>query len=133
MSSDPSSADWDPSKVTVLVADDEEIVRSVTVRILQRMGYQVVSAVDGTEAVARFRAEPERIDLIFVDMSMPGLDGAQTIQAIRESRPDVPAVVSSGWSEQEAIDKCEPSSRLGFLGKPYTPDELAACVRRALA
>jgi CheY-like chemotaxis protein len=118
---------------TVLVIDDEPTVLNVAVRILERIGgYRALGAATGADAVARMDAEPDGIDLAFVDMSMPGMDGAATIEALRERRPDLPAIITSGYGEEETLARCVSLPTPGFLGKPYNPDGLVAAVQAFL-
>jgi len=117
----------------VLVVDDEATVRNVAVRILQRMGgYEAVGAEDGAAAVALLEQDPRAIDLVLVDMSMPGMDGAETVAALRRVRPDLPAVLTSGYGEDETLARYEHEPKPGFLGKPYNPEGLVAAVRAIL-
>ena len=118
---------------TVLVVDDEATVRNVAVRILQRMGgYEAVSAEDGASAVALLEQDPAAIDLALVDMSMPGMDGAETVMALRRVRPDLAAILTSGYGEDETLARYTAEPKPGFLGKPYNPEGLVAAVRAVL-
>ena len=118
---------------TVLVVDDEATVLNVAVRILQRIGgYQAVGAGSGEEALAILEADPASIDVALLDMSMPGMDGAATLEALRRVRPDLPAILTSGYGADETLARCEASPRPTYLGKPYNPDGLVAAVQASL-
>ncbi len=118
---------------TILVVDDEATVRNVAMRILERIGgFKAVGAPDGAAALAMLAADPATIDLVVVDLSMPGLDGAATIEGMRAVRPDLPAILTSGYGEDETLARCTFEPRPGFLGKPYNPDGLVTAVQQML-
>jgi two-component system, cell cycle sensor histidine kinase and response regulator CckA len=113
---------------TVLVIDDELGVRTLTRNVLERAGLTVVLAEDGAGGVETFRARAEDVQIVVVDLTMPGLDGRETLQHIRRIRPDVPAILMSGYTPTDLEDW--PSHE--FLQKPFTPTALRAMVRRIL-
>ena len=116
----------------VLVVDDEGVVRRTVRRILERRGLQVDEVGDGLAAVERFSADPARYDLVLLDLTMPGMDGAEVLVALREVRPDVPVLLASGYAEEEARERIG-DTPAGFIQKPFSIDELAAAVLEALA
>jgi PAS domain S-box-containing protein len=116
---------------TVLVADDEPLVRDLARSALERRGYRPLMARDGAEAVELFRSEREAgrpVELVVLDVSMPVLSGRQAFEAIRRIEPEVPVLFASG----HPISDSNGDARVGFLLKPYTPSSLAAAVRRAI-
>ena len=117
---------------TVLVVDDEEVVRTTVSRFAERMGLRAITADGGPEAIKVFAAQGDGIDLVLLDMTMPGMDGRETLVELRAIRPDVPVLLSSGYSEEEALSVFEEDQLSGFLQKPYSIDQLAATLRRAL-
>jgi CheY-like chemotaxis protein len=117
---------------TVLVIDDEEIVRSVAREALERAGFRVLTAADGTQGIRSFSERREEIALVLLDMTMPGLGGEESFQVLRSIREDVKILLSSGFSEHEAIVPFEGQGLAGFIQKPYRPDELVAKVRGVL-
>jgi len=116
---------------TVLVIDDEEIVRSTASQALRHLGYAVVTASDGAEGIEVFRALQDRIAVVLLDMTMPGMSGEDTLRELQAIRPDVPVVLSSGFEEAEAMRRFRRHRLAGFLQKPYSVKALAACVRAA--
>jgi CheY-like chemotaxis protein len=112
----------------VLVAEDEARVRSLIRRTLERTRHRVVEACDGAEALARFREDPGGIDLAVLDHSMPKLGGPSALEAMREIRPDLPAILVSGLAAEGAMRR----PRTAFLPKPFAPEELADLVARLL-
>jgi len=113
---------------TVLVADDEPMVRSLARGALQRQGYRVLEAADGAEAVEVFRREAERVAVVVLDVSMPNMSGRQAYDAIRVLAPAVRVIFASGHQLTDVAGDGDAS----FLHKPYTPRDLAAAVRAAI-
>jgi PAS domain S-box-containing protein len=116
---------------TVLLVDDEETVRSVGSEMLQQLGFDVVSASDGEQALEVLRSTAD-FELVILDLTMPNLDGEQCFQRLREIRPQARVIMSSGFSEQEIARKFTGSGLAGFIQKPYTLAELREVLRRQL-
>jgi CheY-like chemotaxis protein len=115
----------------VLLVEDEEPVRRVARRVLEKLGYSVLEAPDGPTAVALFEENAEVIDLVVTDTVMPEMDGRALVEALRERRGDVPALYMSGYTDDEIVRRgVDPSS--GFLQKPFTAHALGAAVRDTL-
>jgi PAS domain S-box-containing protein len=117
---------------TVLIADDEEVVRTMAKAALQHAGYDVQLAETGEEAVQLFVQAKAYISLVLVDLSMPVLSGDQVLERIRQIRPDVPVIVSSGYSEVAVLHRFAGSNIAGFLQKPYKSNRLVEAVNQAL-
>jgi len=117
---------------TILVVDDEQTVREVAASILRSFGYQVLSACDGREGVALFARDPARVSAVLMDATMPTMDGAEACQRLREIRPDVPIVLSSGFTEQEMAKRIRPGDVDAFIQKPYGLNELMTVIREIL-
>jgi two-component system, cell cycle sensor histidine kinase and response regulator CckA len=117
---------------SILVVDDEDVVRRIAKLALERHGYRVVLAESGAAAVQLFRSAAGTIDLILLDLSMPGMNGHETLAALRAIDPQVKALVSSGYSEQQALEMFSGHPTVGFIQKPYTPAKLAATVKNVL-
>jgi len=117
---------------TVLVVDDEQSVREVACRMLESLGFAVEAAPDGTAAVAAFRARPERFVCVLLDLTLPGMDGAEIFRHLREVRADVPVVLISGYGEEEAASRIGGDAPSGFLAKPFSPEQLRGSLREAL-
>jgi len=116
---------------TVLVVDDEAIIRSSLQRALGRLGYRVLEAGDGPAAVAALRSAEPPVDLVILDLVLPG-GGAAVFELVKAIRPDVKVLISSGYSPEEQMAKALASRADGFLPKPYEIGELRAAVARAL-
>ena len=118
----------------VLLVDDEEPVRDVARRYLERLGFAVTCAGDGEEALALLGADGgRRFACVLMDLTMPRLDGAATLQRMREAGCRVPVVLTSGHDEGGRAGDLAGRGIAGFVQKPYRQDELAACLRAALA
>ena len=107
-----------------LLADDETAVLEVTKRMLERVGFRVITAVDGAQAVARFQAEADSIDVVLLDYAMPKLDGGQALEKIMSIRSDIPVIVCSGYSNSDALGHDGLRQAAGFLRKPSTMSQL---------
>jgi CheY-like chemotaxis protein len=118
---------------TVLVVDDEEIVRQVADRMLQKLGFKVMTAVDGVDGVEKFRQHARDIAAVVLDLSMPRMDGEEAFNEIRKIRPDAVVVLSSGYDAQEATARFAGKGLSAFLQKPYRLDKLAEKMRQVLS
>lgn len=124
-----SSAPATPT--TILVVDDEVSIRKLLERGLTRHGYTVLLARDGTEALAIFARRASEIDLVILDLTMPGLSGATIAAKMHADKPDKPVLISSGHDCSEI--KCDlPASVRGILQKPYTIPELLSRIHEIL-
>jgi two-component system, cell cycle sensor histidine kinase and response regulator CckA len=116
----------------ILLVDDEPSLRETASKLLARMGFQVTCAADGEQAVHLFRTQASRIAGVILDLTMPQLDGVQALARIREIRADIPVIVSSGYSEQDVMQRFEGLQVNGFISKPYTLEGLRAALDRVL-
>ncbi|MBV8169568.1 MAG: response regulator, partial [Alphaproteobacteria bacterium] len=120
---------------TILVVEDNELVRAMVVRQLERLGYQVVEAVDGTAALALLAGRPAEhpIDLIFTDVVMPGgLSGFEVAERARAQRPGIRVLFTSGYSDHAVTAQGRFGPGACLLAKPYEPRELAHRLREIL-
>ena len=104
---------------TVLLVDDEDGIRLVAGRILQQLGYQVLSAENGLRALEIYRREQDRIDLVILDMLMPGMGGGETFQNLKGIDPEVRVLLSSGYSLDGETQQVMAAGARGFIQKPY--------------
>lgn len=116
----------------ILIVDDEPQVLEVARETLVRRGFDVLCAENGLSGVRIFAEYMHEIALVLLDLTMPGLDGWQTIERIRGLRSDVPIILSSGYGEQVAIEGRQPDGPNAFIQKPYSPADLIRIVRAAL-
>lgn len=115
----------------VIVADDEERIRALARHMLTRVGYDVMLASDGREAVSVYAAHMERDPLVLLDMTMPHLDGAGALRELRRLQPAARVVLMSGYSEQAAMNQFIGKGLLGFIQKPFQFDDLIRAVSTA--
>ncbi|MEA3265369.1 MAG: PAS domain S-box protein [Candidatus Fermentibacteria bacterium] len=117
---------------TILLVDDEETILSVGSQMLQRIGFDVLTASDGYEAVKVFQENASNITLVILDLIMPHLDGEETFRELRRIREDVRVIMCSGYNEQEVTQRFAGKSIAGFIHKPYRYKELAAKLKEIL-
>ncbi len=116
---------------TILLAEDKAELRATTRRVLERLGYSVIEAVDGEDALAKLRA-PRRVDLILSDIAMPKLNGPMLFKAVRGVDPTARFLFTSGYTESDIEQRSLLAPGVPFVAKPWTIAELARQVRRAL-
>ena len=116
-----------------LVVDDEEIVRTMAKKVLERHGYTVLLAADGALGLEAMRAGAERVSIALLDLTMPGMNGVECLRQLRLLRPDLPVVISSGYSEEDISRKFSGGEVDGFIQKPYTAAKLLAKIKSTLA
>ncbi|MFP4579481.1 MAG: PAS domain S-box protein [Candidatus Sumerlaeia bacterium] len=126
-----NETDWKSSELVLLV-DDEPSVQSVGKRMLNRIGMEVILAMDGKEAIEIFKEYQDRIALVLLDMTMPHMDGVETFRELRRIRPDVQVVISSGYNEQEILNQFSGKNLAGFIQKPYRMQNLKAVLQKAM-
>jgi CheY-like chemotaxis protein len=118
---------------TILLVDDQEMVREMTRAVLDQEGYDVMVAASGEEAVRVCESFTGTIDLVIADVVMPGLSGPETIARVRASRPGTRVIFVSGYTADALGDRHPLGSGTRFLQKPFKPDDLTDAVRTALA
>lgn len=111
-------------KGIVLVVDDEEAVLEVVTDILEMEGWQVITAVDGQKAVELYRIHRPQIQLVLLDLSMPGVKGDEIFQQLRQFDAQARVIISSGYNEKETIQQFVGQNLTGFLQKPYSAQKL---------
>jgi CheY-like chemotaxis protein len=116
----------------ILVIDDEEIVRRTARTALERFGYSVMIAEDGEKRIKSFHPIADKVGLVLLDMTMPGLSGEETFRELRTVRPELKVILSSGFNEVEAIRRFTGKGLAGFLQKPYTSARLAEKIKSVL-
>ena len=117
---------------TILLVDDDEVIRDVGRATLTQFGYTVLTAADGQTAVERYREEPAGIDLVLLDLIMPGMSGRRCLEALISIYPQVKVVIASGYSDtQNGMDVIRAGAK-GFIGKPYEVRKLLSAVRDVL-
>lgn len=117
---------------TVLLVDDEETVRTVAKRMLERIGLKVLLAHDGVDAIEVYRQNQSQIEVVLLDMMMPQLSGEETYSELRLINPEVKVILCSGYNEQVIADCVGDPKRIAFIQKPYQPAQLVEKLRQML-
>lgn len=117
----------------VLVADDETVVREFCREIFLFLGFDVLTASEGVECIRIFAERPRDFRLILLDLTMPTMGGTAAFRELRKIRPDIPVLLSSGYSEQEAVRQFGSHPKVAFIKKPYLVNDLKEVISRLLA
>ena len=117
---------------TILIVDDEEIIRDMLQDLLEGLGYTVLLAIDGEDALQLYARRHDDIDLVIIDMIMPKMDGKETCIEFRKIDPDVRIILSSGFSQDKVIQDILSACVNGFIQKPFTIPELSKKIREVL-
>jgi len=117
---------------TVLVVDDEQLVRDVAARILEYSGFDVITAAEAQQGVELFRQLADEITAVLLDMTMPEMSGEEAFRELRRIRPDVPVILTSGYNEQDAVGQFTEQGLAGFVHKPFDVETLVRTMREAL-
>jgi CheY-like chemotaxis protein len=120
--------DW-KGEGTVLLVDDEETVRGIGTEMLKELGFSVITANDGREGVEQFKQNPD-ISFVILDLTMPHMDGEQCFRELRQIKPDVKVIMSSGYNEQEVTQKFVGKGLAGFIQKPYKLSALREAIQK---
>lgn len=117
---------------TVLIVDDEEMIIEVGQALLKTLGYRVLVANGGQKAVDMISKNADHIDLVILDLIMPGIDGGKTFDIIREIQPQLPVLLSSGYSINGKAAEILRRGCNGFIQKPFNISELSLQIRKVL-
>jgi CheY-like chemotaxis protein len=116
----------------VLVVDDDPTVREFASAILTGASYTVVTAVDGEDALAKVRRDNMQFDAVLLDLTMPKLDGEDTLMALRMISPNIPVVLTSGYGEQAVVQRFVGRGLADFLPKPFVSEALLGVINTAV-
>jgi len=116
----------------ILLVDDHEIIREVTSEMLSSLGYEVVTASDGQEALQYYKTHQSKIDLVIIDMIMPNMGARECFREFKRINPSVRAMLSTGYAKNNAVQEILDSGMVGFVQKPYEIQKLSEAVARAL-
>jgi two-component system, cell cycle sensor histidine kinase and response regulator CckA len=131
-SSRPATSTWS-MEGTVLVVDDEPLIRTLAARMLERLGFDVLTAEDGVAALEVFDDHADEIVCVVCDLTMPRMNGWETLTALRERRPGIPIVLASGYDRAQAMAGDHREHPQAFLSKPWNVARLRAALETALA
>lgn len=113
---------------TILLVDDEEMVLVPAKRMLELLGFKVLTAADGHQAIEIFRAHQDEIACVVLDLTMPQMDGPTVLKELRRIKPDLPVILSSGYSEPETKRRLSGENVASFIQKPYQLRVLAKTI-----
>jgi PAS domain S-box-containing protein len=116
----------------ILLAEDNETTRVLGREILEEFGYTVIQAVDGKDALEKFREHGERISLVILDVIMPKMNGREVYDAIRSIAPDMQILFCSGYAKEVVVSQGGLEEGMNYLPKPFTPKELLMKIREVL-
>jgi len=116
----------------ILLVDDEEMLTEVNGSILETLGYSVTACGSGAEALRIFSDNPEAVDLVITDMTMPGMTGLHLASEIKKIKPRIPIILCTGYNEQLTKEKAVESGIFDIVMKPFTAAELGQAVQRSL-
>ena len=126
------SSQTDPRPTKILIVEDEEVVRRVLEEILHRLGYMVLAAADGFEALDLFSEHAADLDLVLFDMSMPRMSGDVLFNKLRQAAPGLKTLLTSGYSDFAPIEEMRSKGLSGFLPKPFTIQQVRDELHRVL-
>ncbi len=117
----------------VLVVDDEQAIQLVARQMLERVGYEVLSAFDGQQALDLFHDHQEDIGCVLMDLMMPKMDGIEAFAAIHKIAPELPIILTSGYDEKNFLERLPSQHLAGFIQKPFKMRELINAIERAFS
>ena len=125
-------SDFPGGDETILVVEDEEMLRGLVREVLTRSGYTVLEAADGEEGIAQYIKSRSSIDLVLLDLGLPKRSGDSVFTELKKMNPDVRVVFSTGYVKKEKSSELRELGALGVVHKPYAVDELMSVVRASL-
>jgi CheY-like chemotaxis protein len=117
---------------TVLIVDDEDIIRDLIAEVVAESGYRVLSAANGGAAVEIVRAEKGAIDMVLLDMLMPDMDGRRTYQLMKEIVPDIPVYIATGFGREDISKSLLEMGVRGVLTKPFHVEEILRLIKETI-
>jgi CheY-like chemotaxis protein len=117
---------------TVLLIDDQDLVRNMVGSILKRLGFSVLEAAGGIEGLELFTQHREKIRCVITDLTMPKMDGWETLMALRKIQPNLPVILVSGYDEAQVMERFDLEKPQAFLRKPFSKAELEKALNKSL-
>lgn len=116
----------------VLIVDDELLIRTLFSRLIQKLGFETLTAATGAEALDIFRENTDKIDVVILDMVMPDINGDKVFLHMREINPTVKILLSTGYAEDESIEELIATGNARFIQKPFTIDTITPVLKEML-
>ncbi len=117
---------------TILLVDDEDMIIDVTQDILKLFGYNVLTAKGGKEAIRAYKKKQDKIDMVILDMIMPGMNGGEVYDKLKEINPDIKVLLSSGYSLNGQAAEILERGCNGFIQKPFNSTDISKKIREIL-
>ena len=111
--------------------EDETILRTAVSKMLRREGFSVIEAGDGTTGASLFRINESGVDVVLLDVTIPGLSGREIVEELRRIRPDVKVILTSAFSQDRALLRTGGQQQWGYIRKPYQFSELTSLLQKA--
>ena len=127
------TADIQKGSGTILLIDDEEMILDVGRELLEELGYIVIPTMSGQEAIEKFQKSRDKIDMIIMDMIMPGMSGSETFDALQELSPGLKVLLSSGYALEGEAAEIMTRGCNGFIQKPFTISQLSRKIQEVLS
>lgn len=116
----------------VLIVDDELLIRTLFSRLIDKLGYTTMTASNGAEAIDVFTENKDKIDAVILDMVMPDINGDKVFKHLREIKPGIKILLSTGYSEDDSIDELLTNGNASFIQKPFTIDSITPVLQELL-
>ncbi len=113
---------------TILVVDDDALLRTLTSSILRNFGYTVITAENGSDAIAKFKVLTDEVGGVILDLDMPVKNGYETLGELLDLRPELRILIASGESSPDRISELKNAGAFGFIGKPFSASDLSRLV-----
>ncbi len=118
-------------KGTILLADDEDMVREIGTQMLKRLGFDVIGAENGRKAIELYQENLEAVDVVILDLVIPDLGGAEAVDAIKKINPNVKIMLSSGYGRDSNTNKIMENCN-GFIQKPFSMQQLSEAIQAVM-
>lgn len=119
-------------RATILLVDDERVLLDILQEMLRRFGYTTLTAESGEQAIEIFKEQKGKVDLVILDLSMPGMGGDDCLKTLLRMDPETRVIISSGYSVNRKVEENLRSGAIGFIPKPYRQSEITRVIREAL-
>lgn len=116
----------------VLIVDDELLIRTLFSRLIDKLGYDTMTASNGEEAIEVFSTKKDEIDAVILDMVMPDINGDKVFQHLREIDPQIKILLSTGYSEDDSIEDLIATGNASFIQKPFTIETITPVLKKLL-
>lgn len=128
----PAEVTMGEGKGTILLIDDEDMIREVVSGLLESLGYRILKADSGAEAVKIYQTNQNNIDLVILDMIMPGISGSETFDLLKVINPAVKVILSSGYSQNDMAASILERGCLAFIQKPFSIKDISAKIQEVM-